>query len=60
VTGRKVGGKKPSKKLRSRFVNNVNVDVIELEFDGVDWIGLTQNRDQLRALVNAVLRFRVS
>jgi hypothetical protein len=29
-------------------------------WDGVDWIDLAQDRDQLRALVNTVMNFRVS
>jgi hypothetical protein len=27
---------------------------------GVDWIGLVQDRDKCRALVNAVMKLRVS
>jgi hypothetical protein len=30
-----------------------------LEWCGVDWIGLAQDRDKWRALVNAVMKLRV-
>jgi hypothetical protein len=33
--------------------------VIEIEWDGVDWIDVTQDRDQWRALVDTVMNFRV-
>jgi hypothetical protein len=31
----------------------------EIGWDGVDWIGLAQDRDRRRVLVNAVLHLRV-
>jgi hypothetical protein len=31
----------------------------EVGFGGVDWIGLAQNKDKWRALVNAVMNLRV-
>jgi hypothetical protein len=35
------------------------MDLIEIGWDGVDWIDMTQDRDQWRALVNTVLNLRV-
>jgi hypothetical protein len=32
----------------------------EIGWGGVDWIGLTQDRDKRRASVNALMNFRVS
>jgi len=34
--------------------------VKEIEYDGMDWIYLVQNRDQWWILVNVVINFRVS
>jgi hypothetical protein len=31
----------------------------KIVWDGIDWIDLAQDRDQWRALVNAVMTFRV-
>jgi hypothetical protein len=36
-----------------------NVRFLEIVWDGVDWIGRAQDRDQWRALVNTVLNIRV-
>jgi hypothetical protein len=30
----------------------IKIDLRELEWDGMDWINLSQDRDQWRALVN--------
>jgi hypothetical protein len=35
------------------------MDLREIEWGGMDWIDLTQNRDQWRALVNTVMNLRV-
>jgi hypothetical protein len=42
-----------------RWVNNTEMDLIEIEWGGVDWIGLAQDRYRWRALVNAVMNLRV-
>jgi hypothetical protein len=35
------------------------MDLIEIGLDGIEWIDLTQDRDQWRAFVNAVMKLRV-
>jgi hypothetical protein len=36
----------------------MKVDLIEIGWNGVDWIDMAQDRDQWRALVNTVLNIR--
>jgi hypothetical protein len=52
-------GKRPLGRPRRRWMDNINTDLGETGWDGVDWIGLAQARDKLRALVNAVMNIRV-
>jgi hypothetical protein len=52
-------GKRPLGKLRRRWVNNIKMDLLEIGWGGVDWIGLAEDRDKWRALVNAVMNLRV-
>jgi hypothetical protein len=52
-------GKRSLKRRRCRWVDNIKMDLGEIGWDGVDWIELTQDRDQWRALVNTVMNLRV-
>jgi hypothetical protein len=40
-------------------VDNIKMDLGEVERGDVDWIGLAQDRNRWRALVNSVLNLRV-
>jgi hypothetical protein len=35
------------------------MDLLDIGWGGVDWIGLTQDREKWRALVNAVMNLRI-
>jgi hypothetical protein len=52
-------GKRPLGRPRRRWVNNIKIDLRDIGWDGVDWIGLAQDRDKWRALVNTVMNLRV-
>jgi hypothetical protein len=52
-------GKSPLGRQRCRWVDNINMDLLEIGWGGVDRIGLTQDRDKWRALVNAVMNLQV-
>jgi hypothetical protein len=42
-------GKRPLGRPRRRWVNNIRMDLREIGWDGMDWIGLAPGRDQWRA-----------
>jgi hypothetical protein len=50
--------KRPLGRSRRRWVDNIKMDLREIGWDGMDWIDLSQNRDQWRALVNMVTNLR--
>jgi hypothetical protein len=52
-------GKRPLGTPRRRWVDCIKMDLREIVWGGVDWIGLAQDSDQLRALMNTVMKFRV-
>jgi hypothetical protein len=52
-------GKRPLGRPRRRFVDNIRMDLGEVGWGEVDWIGLAQDRNRWGALVNSVLNFRV-
>jgi hypothetical protein len=47
----KPDGKRPFRRLRFRWKDNIKMDLKEIRFGGVDWIHLAQDRDQWWALV---------
>jgi hypothetical protein len=56
---RKPEGRRPLGRPGRRWVDNIKMDLVEVGWDDVDWIGLAQDRDRWRALVNSALNLRV-
>jgi hypothetical protein len=52
-------GKRPLGRSRRRWVDNIRMDLGEVGWGDVDWIGLAQDRNRWRALVNSILNLRV-
>jgi hypothetical protein len=52
-------GKRPLGRPRHRLVDNIMMDLGEVGWGDVDWIGLAKDRNRWRALVNSVLNLRV-
>jgi hypothetical protein len=50
-------GKRPLQGLRNMLEDNIKMDVREIEWGGMDWIHLVQDRNQWKALVNTVIKF---
>jgi hypothetical protein len=50
-------GKRPLERPRRTWVDNIRMNLGEVGWGDVDWIGLTQDRNRWRALVNSVLTF---
>jgi hypothetical protein len=55
VIGRNPEGKRPLGRPRHKWVDNIKMDLGEVEWCGVDWIGLVQDRNRWRVIVNAVI-----
>jgi len=52
-------GRRPLGRPRRRWAENIRMDLQELGFGYMDWIGLAQDRDMWRTLVSAVMNLRV-
>jgi hypothetical protein len=52
-------GKRPLGRPRLRWADNINMELREIDWDGMDWIDLAQEGDQRRALVNTIMNLRV-
>jgi hypothetical protein len=51
--------RRPLRRPRRRWEDNIKMDLREKGFGDVDWIHLAQDRDRWRALVNTVMNIRV-
>jgi ribosome biogenesis protein Nip4 len=52
-------GRRPLRRPRRRWEDNINMDLREIGFGDVDWINLAHDRDRWLALVNTVMSLRV-
>ena len=55
----KPNGKRPLGKHGRRWEYNIEMDFQEILLGGMNWINVACDRDRWRALVNAVMNFRV-
>ena len=52
-------GKRPLRKPRLRWEDNINMDIQEMGCEVMDWTELAQDRYRWRTIVNAVMNLRV-
>jgi hypothetical protein len=55
----KLGGRRLLGRPTHRWVDNIRMDLLQLGWDDVDWIGLAQDRNRWRDFVNSVLNLWV-
>ena len=56
----KLEEERPLGRPRSRWEDNIKMDLQEVGCRGMDWIELAQDRDRWWTLVNAVINLRVT
>jgi len=52
-------GKRPLGRPMRRWEDNIKMGLQRVGCEGMDWIELAQDRDRWRAVVNAVMNFRI-
>jgi hypothetical protein len=52
-------GRRPLGRPRRRWLDYIRMDLVEVGWGDVNWIGLAPDRDRRGALVNTVLNLRV-
>jgi hypothetical protein len=52
-------GKRPLRRPRRRLIENIKMDLLEMGWGDVDWIGLAQDKYWWKPLVNMVMNLRV-
>jgi hypothetical protein len=52
-------GKRPLRRPRHRWVDNIRIGLGEMGWGDMDWTDLAQDRNRWRALVNSVLNLQV-
>jgi hypothetical protein len=55
----KLEGRRPLERIRHKWEDNIKMDLREVEWESMRWIGLFQGRYRCRAVVNAVVNLRV-
>jgi hypothetical protein len=53
-------GKRPLGRPSRKWMYDIKKDLLQIELNVVDWIGLAQERYRSRALVNSAMNLRVS
>jgi len=59
VLVRKPEVRRPLRRPRRRWVDNIRMDLQEVGCGYMDWLGLTQDRDRWWTLVSALMSLRV-
>jgi hypothetical protein len=59
VLVRRSEGKRPLRRSRRRWEDNIKMNLTEIGIEGANWIQLAQDRVQWRACVNMVMNLRV-
>jgi hypothetical protein len=54
-----VGKPESTRKLGSRWVDTINMDLGEIGRSGMHWLDLVQGRDQWKYFMNTVMNLRV-
>jgi hypothetical protein len=55
-----IPGRRPFARPRQRWEDNIEMDLLEVGCEVIDWLDLSQDRDRYWADVNAVINFRVA
>jgi len=55
----KAEGRRPLRRTRRRWEDNIKMELREVGCGGMDWNKLAQDTDRLRTLVNAVMKLRL-
>jgi hypothetical protein len=53
-------GKRPLRRPRGSWIDDIKMDILSIVLGGVDWIGLAQDRYRWRALGNEAMNGRVA
>jgi hypothetical protein len=53
-------GKRPLRRSTRKWEDNIKMDLREMDWGGMEWTDLPQDRDRWTALVNTVMNLRVT
>jgi hypothetical protein len=52
-------GKRPLGRPRRRWVDNIKIDLREIDWGGMDWNDLAEDKDRWRAFISTAINLRV-